>query len=205
MSRRLMLKNSNGASPVLPAEYQRVEWIGTNSHAYINTGIYIMDGTITEIEFSTTISRLQTNASYVMMCFGTYYGQYIGKNLRSSAFGLTPSAIFSFAASYYQQKRLLKVRWDELNTRAEIDDEVIQHTRTSAENHGTLILGSNLRSPILTLNAQIYSCVNRGNNITQILIPCYRKSDNVIGMYDTVGNVFYISAGTGTFTKGADV
>jgi hypothetical protein len=36
-------------------------------------------------------------------------------------------------------------------------------------------------------------------------IPCYRKSDNVIGLYDLVNNVFYTNAGTGTFLKGADV
>ena len=37
------------------------------------------------------------------------------------------------------------------------------------------------------------------------LIPCYRKSDNVIGLYDMVGGTFYINNGTGTFTKGDDV
>ena len=37
------------------------------------------------------------------------------------------------------------------------------------------------------------------------LIPCYRKSDSVIGMYDVVSKVFYINDGTGTFNKGADV
>ena len=37
------------------------------------------------------------------------------------------------------------------------------------------------------------------------LVPCYRKSDNVIGAYDTVTDTFYTNAGTGTFTKGNDV
>lgn len=36
-------------------------------------------------------------------------------------------------------------------------------------------------------------------------IPCYRKSDNEPGMYDTVNNVFYTNAGTGTFIIGNDV
>lgn len=205
MRRRLMLKSSAGVSPVLPAEYQRVEWIGTNVRAYINTGISVMDGTITEIEFITDISNLSYTDSYVMIHFGTYFGQFLAKNSNSRSLGLTPSASFSFNAAYYQQKRLLKIRWDELNTSAEIGSEVIQHTRTEPASHGSLILGSNLSGPILTLNAQIYSCVNRGNNITQILIPCYRKSDRVIGMYDTVSKSFFTNAGTGTFTKGADV
>lgn len=37
------------------------------------------------------------------------------------------------------------------------------------------------------------------------LIPCYRKSDNVIGMYDLVADKFYTNEGTGSFIKGSDV
>lgn len=36
-------------------------------------------------------------------------------------------------------------------------------------------------------------------------VPCYRVADGVIGLYDTVEGKFYTNAGTGTFTKGADV
>lgn len=36
-------------------------------------------------------------------------------------------------------------------------------------------------------------------------VPCYRKSDNVAGLYDKVNGVFYTNAGTGTFTLGPDV
>lgn len=37
------------------------------------------------------------------------------------------------------------------------------------------------------------------------LVPCYRKSDGVIGMYDRVSGAFRTNVGTGTFTKGGDV
>lgn len=36
-------------------------------------------------------------------------------------------------------------------------------------------------------------------------IPCYRKSDNVIWMYDLVNDVFYTNAWTWTFTKWPDI
>jgi hypothetical protein len=39
----------------------------------------------------------------------------------------------------------------------------------------------------------------------QDFVPCYRKADGVIGMYDLVTDTFFTNAGTGTFTKGADV
>ena len=36
-------------------------------------------------------------------------------------------------------------------------------------------------------------------------IPCYRKSDNVVGLYDLVSKVFYTNSGTGEFIKGNEV
>lgn len=50
---------------------------------------------------------------------------------------------------------------------------------------------------------KIYSTKVYDNNILiRDLVPCYRKSDNVIGMFDLVNNVFYMNAGSGTFLKG---
>ena len=36
-------------------------------------------------------------------------------------------------------------------------------------------------------------------------IPCYRKSDGVIGLYDMVYGEFYTNQGSGSFIKGSDV
>lgn len=37
------------------------------------------------------------------------------------------------------------------------------------------------------------------------LIPCYRKSDNEVGLYNKVNGMFYANAGTGTLTAGGNV
>lgn len=37
------------------------------------------------------------------------------------------------------------------------------------------------------------------------MIPCYRRSDSVAGMFDTVSETFCTNDGTGTFTVGSDV
>lgn len=50
-----------------------------------------------------------------------------------------------------------------------------------------------------------YFKIYDGDTLVRDFIPCYRKSDNVIGLYDKVEDKFYTNAGTGTFTKGADV
>ena len=50
---------------------------------------------------------------------------------------------------------------------------------------------------------RIYSfSVERDSKLIFNLIPCYRKSDNVVGMYDIVNDVFYTNAGTGEFVIG---
>lgn len=54
--------------------------------------------------------------------------------------------------------------------------------------------------------ARIYAYSIYNENETKInLIPCYRKSDGEIGLYDTINKKFYTNLGTGEFLKGADI
>jgi hypothetical protein len=41
--------------------------------------------------------------------------------------------------------------------------------------------------------------------LSKEFIPCYRKSDNVVGMYDVINDAFYTNSGTGTFIKGPNI
>lgn len=52
----------------------------------------------------------------------------------------------------------------------------------------------------------LYRVTFYDNNVkTNDFVPCYRKSDGVIGLYDMVERTFYGNAGSGTLTKGSDV
>ncbi len=46
---------------------------------------------------------------------------------------------------------------------------------------------------------------SKGYEIVREYIPCYRKSDGVIGLYEKFTGAFLENAGTGAFTKGADI
>ena len=50
-----------------------------------------------------------------------------------------------------------------------------------------------------------YMKIYNNDTLVRNLVPCYRKSDNEIGLYDLVNSVFYTNAGSGTFAKGANV
>ena len=55
-------------------------------------------------------------------------------------------------------------------------------------------------------SAKIYSLkIYDKNTLQRDFIPCYRKSDGEIGLYDLVSQEFYTNQGTGTFIKGADI
>lgn len=49
--------------------------------------------------------------------------------------------------------------------------------------------------------SNLYDCqIYENGTLTLNLVPCYRKSDYTPGVYDTVNDVFYTNAGSGTFT-----
>jgi hypothetical protein len=42
---------------------------------------------------------------------------------------------------------------------------------------------------------------DKSNNLVAKCLPCYRKADEVVGLYDTIGKEFYSSAGSQNFEK----
>ena len=55
-------------------------------------------------------------------------------------------------------------------------------------------------------NVRIYNFQAYENGVLiKDLIPCYRKSDNEIGMYDMIGKEFIAKSGSGTMTYGSEV
>lgn len=50
-----------------------------------------------------------------------------------------------------------------------------------------------------------FNYYDKTGTLISCLVPCYRKSDGVIGMYDNVRDIFLFNVGSGAFTKGADV
>lgn len=74
---------------------------------------------------------------------------------------------------------------------------------SSIHNESIILFGIRDGSSVTQLQAgKIYMC-KFGNE--RNFIPCYRKSDGAIGMYDTVNNYFYTNQGEGCFSKGNNV
>lgn len=71
--------------------------------------------------------------------------------------------------------------------------------------NGVCLFALNKNYIISGTNQIYYFRLYKNRKIAFDGIPCYRKSDDVIGLYDLVSKQFYTNQGTGTFTKGADV
>jgi hypothetical protein len=55
-------------------------------------------------------------------------------------------------------------------------------------------------------SCKIYSCALYNSDVlVRNFIPVKRKSDNVLGLFDSVNKVFYTNAGSGTFGAGPSV
>ena len=63
--------------------------------------------------------------------------------------------------------------------------------------------GSSVTMPAVAKISSVWAKENGEYKIN--LVPAKRNSDNVIGMYDTVNDVFYTNSGTGTFTAGPEM
>ena len=83
-------------------------------------------------------------------------------------------------------------------------------SKTSNQTTSMILFGcpnyGNTVTPISAYNMKVYRLKLYENDVlVREYVPCYRVSDNKIGLYELVNNVFYPNNGTGTFNKGNDI
>lgn len=97
------------------------------------------------------------------------------------------------------------------NGRIDYGTEGINLTSKSKDQTSSMILfgapnHENSVTPFGAYNMKVYRLKLYENNaLVREYVPCYRVSDNEIGLYELVNNVFYPNNGTGTFNKGNDI
>jgi len=198
----------------LPNGYQEVEYIESTGTQWIDTGVYANSLTTGfEMTFLGKNNLTTTDGS-----FGTIFG------------GRQSSSSMQFDMSTYNGSKSSGVF--EVGNRTQVALDYTKNVKltcsyknavfTSCTGTATTLTPANTTSPMsvslfamhqrgTTLyyecgSLQLYSYkMYEGNTLIRNFVPCYRISDNVIGLYDTVNDVFYDNDGTGTFTKGENV
>lgn len=202
---------------ILPIGYQQVAYVSAAKDvgAYIDLGFsfdtkavihisqYIDDGSVTAYPFgaaeSSGVFRCMLSSPYSQEV--TFYGSrgtsYIGAKVN-----FVLNDYNNFIANVEKNNFYLINKTN--NETSDILDTQTEYTMSNnlylfAQNYnGTARFGGERR-----INQFKY--YDKNNELICELVPCYRKSDGEIGMYDIVRNTFLTNVGSGTFTKGPDV
>lgn len=197
--RRLMCVQQHGG---LPAGYQEVEYIESTGAQYIDTK-YIPNQN-TEIESIFEINKFGENA--------IIYGGELGYNDNACHLYRTAS-VFDIGFGYQARatksfdidtKYITRVQKNKYYINGvEYNSSALTGTFSSARK--IFIFALNRASILKDSNAQkkLYSMtITENNTAIREFLPCYRKSDNKPGLYDTVTKEFYTNQGTGEFLYG---
>ena len=197
----------------LPSAYQEVEYIQSSWTQYIDTGLLVKPNTKVQIDMQLT--SVATNIRYFAVETGDNNSWWV-----AFVIYLDSNKQISFANGNWSVLRTGR-NWDTSRYTFVANNSSLKiysngtnvytgnapWTRTTnSANNLYLLADDNNWTATLFSSAKLYSCkMYEASTLVRDFIPCYRKSDNVIGMYDLVNNQFYTNSWTGTFSKGNDV
>ena len=209
---------SGSTEPDYKTLYQRVEYIESaeeETYPYIITDVYADNNCGVEIVASFPKlqdripmgSRQDANATrfycvYPMSASSVYYGFNTGSSISCA---LTVNTIYRLQTNFLNS-RLINV-YDNNGIRkggASLSATLAQHTIPIS------IFGYNSGSSGAVSSKRefkLYSArISKGHEVIRDYIPCYRKSDGVVGLYEKItGQFLENSASTGSFAKGQDI
>lgn len=191
----------------LPATYQAVEYIESTEteREYIDLGIKGTENTKVDIEFQATGTRFlpfgaRLSASARAFAIWSMSGD-VGTQLRigfDNTSGYTGPNTTSDRYHIILSKEGAFVN----------DTKVWTSNYTSFETPGTLLVFGYRSSGTAMATCKMKLFVLKlweNNRLTRDVVPCYRKSDGVAGLYDLVSDTFFTNSGTGEFVKGPDI
>ena len=194
----------------LPSEYTQVDYIEGHRAEYIDTGFKVTPKTKIEATFAfNQVTPVQQRI------FGNGYSETDGLIFTTYING---AGNFAWACQNNVgnwQNTGIKADTnkhtfivDSLNKIVTIDDRYSTTITTTRTNNSinTMLLFSYRGDGTTPDNfpyLKMYSTkIYNNNTLVRNFIPCFRNSDNKVGMYDIINNVFYTNQGTGAFTYG---
>ena len=191
--KRIMILVAN--TPRLPSEYQEVEYIQLTWTQYISSFRFPVNFRFTikaAFDATTTYYNVyDTQSVSPMLWVDTSWRFEMNINYKSSEF--TKNTFITVVSDATWANNIITID----------GTQVISWTKVSTITQDTFLLHRWASDGFKWKIA--YMLLEDGNTKVFELIPCYRKSDNVIWMYDLVNDQFYTNAWSWTFTKWNDV
>ena len=192
----------------VPKEYQKAEYIESTGTQYVDTGVIANQDTGFEIKF-------KTNNIISTSSWGTLFGARQSSTVKELQ--LTTYANYSTGTLRYGAGKGYAADIGSLDS---IQTVSLKNKVYTGNSGSTQQLTGDFTTPVpLTIFAlnqngdvvqygslRLYSFkLYNGNNLVRNYIPVYKKSDNTIGLYETIEGKFYTNQGTGTFEKGKNI
>ena len=206
---------TSGSSPRLPSAYQEVEYIETTWTQFIDLWLYV-DSTIqTETKIEKTVSAQEIpifwSVQWHYLETDNYYNLIPYQNEWRWGNNWTAWHWWSYTDGIWTQYEIL---YNDSNNNVVINNTSIGSCSWTKLYSSNYTLGISVRrwtgyeQPRLFWQYKyfyfkLYDKTN--SQYVRDLVPCYRKSDSVIWMYDLVNDTFYTNSWTWTFTKWPDV
>ncbi len=196
----MMTKESTQATSILPSEYTQVDYIESHGTEYIDTNVtgeatWNLKIQYTSIKKTTQILLGRSSSA------GYWFGILNTDNNGVYGFG-TDNKVDIVGTTLVEAI----INTSNTNISGIINNQNITPrniTDFSYLNNNYQLFKATKFSQFLS-NCKLFSTKCYQNNILiRDFIPCYRNSDNEVGLYDLVNDVFYTNQGTGAFTYGS--
>lgn len=196
---------------VLPSAYQRVEYIEGTGTQYIDSGIECTSDLAVEFAFvvSTTANMslaggIDTTAPLFRHHCSPYADYMYSMAITTDGIPAVKNPSANVVYHIYVDPadgvyRFKGTDYDESGSFAPLA------ARTTGRNYGILARISQTGAIQSRPSKIYYFKFWRNQKMIGDFVPCYRKSDDVAGMYDFVTKTFFTNAGTGTIGVGPDV
>ena len=203
--KKAMLNYVSGITPPIPSEYQQVEYIDTNNQAITQDDL---------VYNNSHTFRYELDCQFNAQAISKYQGIDAG------------CAISATSGGYHNGSGTITISGSPLDRNLISLNATSGTTYYTIYNNGTQIgsgsrgnsslatysggngypIGFRSRSNISASNIKVYGLkIYIDDVLERDYIPCYRKADNKVGLYDIVGNNFITTINNYEFLKGGDV
>lgn len=191
---------------VIPDEYLHVEYIEANGTQWIDTGLNMngdytlyMDGYIPAGKTGVLLNGYSSNTERQGATFSADNNSY-----DFYWYGLDGSMNETLITGGFDLKHRFQVVQDKNGiTLSQHHHNVYDtYSGTGGTTNQSLYMFNTGANSNYKNGALYHAKVYDGGVEIRNFIPCYRKADHKLGMYDTIEGVFYENAGTGTFGRG---
>ena len=207
----------------LPKAYQRVEYIESHGTEYIDTGVYFdLDYKLkTRISFNTLgdqtligirlYNEFQAASNYKWELFGIN-----GSNYWQIAYGtqwynassptVVANTIYDIESKLSVGEQYLKANGGSIITQTNSDTQYLDYAKLRKWFIFARSGQNGVGVPNNFFKGKLYSfTLTKNDVVVRDYIPCYRKADSEVGLYDLISKTFYTNQGTGDFTAGVSI